>query len=128
MKSKFDINSFINNFKKIIRDTFGVDAMEANYTITPIYDPKKSETGEDSVFRLIILSEKNIGGKILSFDDTISILTAFESHYPTKIEIAKVSDKTANIFEIKCSTRIRKPSSIANIENPYMPFTVSGKR
>lgn len=127
MKIKYDINSFIDNFKKIVKDAFGVDAAEAKYSIKPIYDPKKSETGEDSVFRLVILSENNVGGRIINFEDTISILTAFESHYPTKIEITKVSDEASDHFEIKCSTRIRKPSAIANIEKTYAPFAISDK-
>ena len=125
MKSKYDINSFVDNFKKIIKDTFDADATEAKYTIKPIYDPQKSETGEDSVFRLVILSDNNIGNKKLDFGDTINILTAFESHYPTKIEIAKAADEAADLFEIKCSTRIRKPSAIANIEQAYAPFVIS---
>jgi len=124
MKSKYDKKSFVDNFKKIVSDTFGVDAIEAKYTIKPIYDPRKSETGEDSVFRLVILSENSIGGKIITFDDTISILTAFEAHYPTKIEISKVSEEVLDLFEIRCSTRVRKASAIANIENVYAPFVV----
>ncbi len=127
MKIKYDINSFIDNFKKIVKDTFGVDAAEAKYSIKPIYDPKKSETGEDSVFRLVILSDNNIGGKMLNFDDAVSVLTAFESRYPTKIEIAKVSDEASDHFEIKCSTRVRKPSVMANIEKAYAPFTIGDK-
>ena len=71
------------------------------------------------------LSENNIGGRTISFEDTIHILTAFESHYPTKIEIAKVADEAPDLFEIKCSTRIRKPSAIANIEQAYAPFVIS---
>jgi len=124
MKNKYDKNLFVDNFKKIVNDTFGVDATEAKYTIKPIHDPQKSETGEDSVFRLVILSENNIGGKMISFDDTISILTAFESHYPTKIEISKVSEAVPVLFEIRCSTRVRKASAIANIEKAYAPFVV----
>ena len=57
MKTKYDSTTFFNNFKDIISGSFGVDASLAKYIITPVYDPKKSETGEDGAFRLIILSE-----------------------------------------------------------------------
>ena len=124
MKDKYDINSFISNFKDIIMDAYGVDAINANYVINPVYDSSKNETGEDSVFRLVILSEKNIGDKKLSFDDTVCILTAFEAHYPTKIIISEYSSERNNIFEIFCSTRVRKPSAISNIYNRYAPFEI----
>ena len=125
MKKKYDSTTFFNNFKDIISGSFGVDASLAKYIIIPVYDPKKSETGEDGAFRLIILSEDNIGGKGISFDDTLSILTAFEPHYPTKIEISRVDSEDNPLFEIKCSTRVRKPSAIANIDSQYAPFSVA---
>lgn len=124
MKKKYDSTTFFNNFKDIISGSFGVDASLAKYIIIPVYDPKKSETGEDGAFRLIILSEDNIGGKRISFDDTLSILTAFEPHYPTKIEISRIDLDNNPLFEIKCSTRVRKPSAIANIDSRYAPFLI----
>jgi hypothetical protein len=125
MKIKYDSTTFLNNFKCIISDCFGVDATLAKYIITPVYDPKKNETGEDGAFRFIILSEDNISGKRINFNDTLSILTAFEPHYPTKIEILRVDSDEALLFEIKCSTRVRKPSAIANIDSKYAPFSIT---
>ena len=125
MKTKYDSTAFLNNFKGIISDCFGADAASAKYIITPVYDPKKNETGEDSAFRLIILSESNIGGKRMRFDDALSILTAFEPHYPTKIEISRIESGDIPLFEIKCSTRVRKPSAIANIDSKYAPFSIT---
>ncbi len=125
MKKKYTTEIFANNFKSVISDFFGVNASKAKYIISPVYDPKKSETGEDSTFRLIVLSDKNIKGKKIGFEDALSILTAFESHYPTKIEVTRVESDSSDTFEIKCSTRIRKPSAIANIEAKYAPFVVN---
>lgn len=124
MTIKYDINTFTDNFKKIIKDSFGAEATDAHYVIIPAYDPKKSETGEDSVFRLVVLAEDNIGGKELSFSDTVSILTSFEFHYPTKIIISPKTSEINDVFEIICSTRVRKPSEISNIENQYAPFEI----
>jgi hypothetical protein len=124
MRKKYTLETFATNFKSIIADSFGIDASKAKYIISPVYDPKKSETGEDGAFRIIVLSEENIGGKKIGFDDTLSILTAFESRFPTKIEVSKVDAESSEIIEIRCSTRVRKPSAIANIESKYAPFVV----
>lgn len=124
MKIHYDVNSFVENFRKIVMDAFGVNASEANYIITPNYDPMKYETGEDSVFRLVILSEDNIGGRKFNFDDAVSVMTAFEAYYPTKVVITAINEEEPNLFEIKCSTRVRKSSVIAGIEKDYAPFVL----
>ncbi|MCR5689225.1 MAG: hypothetical protein K6G71_03160 [Clostridiales bacterium] len=125
MKAKYDPSVFRANFSGIILNSFGIDASLAKYSIIPVYNPDKGETGEDSVYRLVFLSEDNIGGKKSSFDDALSILTAFESHYPTKIELSKIDSSDTPPFEIKCSTRGRKPSAIAGIDRKYAPFTIA---
>lgn len=127
MKTPYDSSSFRKNFEAILSDRFEADASSASFVIVPQYDPNKSETGEDSAFRLILLSEKNIGERKLSFEDAVAILTAFEPHYPTKIEITKNSSAPSALFELKCCTRVRKPSAIADIASPYAPFTTAQK-
>lgn len=119
---KYDTTIFRNNFTKGMNDFYGVEAVEARYVITPVFDPTKYETGEDSAFRLIILSEENIGGKKIGFEDAMDILCSFAPLFPTKVEIGRLPSESGLIFELKCSTRIRKPSAIANIESEYAPF------
>ncbi len=119
---KYDKSVFIENFKKIMLDKFGVEAETVKYIIEPIYDSSKNESGEDSVFRLVLLSDENIGNKSIDFKHTTDILTAFDPMIPTKIEITNYKDSSE--FKIKCSTRVRKPSAIANIEKEYAPFAV----
>ena len=41
----------------------------------------------------------------------------------TKIEVIGVDAEASSIIEIKCSTRVRKPSAIANIDSKYAPFS-----
>lgn len=118
---KYDKSVFIENFKKIMLDKFGVEAENVKYIIEPIYDSSKNESGEDSVFRLVLLSDENIGNKSIDFKRTTDILTAFDPMIPTKIEITNYKDSSE--FKIKCSTRVRKPSAISGIENEYAPFT-----
>ena len=122
---KYDATTFQNNFSKIINDFYGENAAEASYVITPVFNPSKYETGEDSAFRLIILSEENIGGKSLGFEDALDIMCSFSPLFPTKVEIVRLPSESGAVFELKCSTRIRKPSAIANIETEYAPFVIS---
>ena len=119
----YDKNVFIKNFKKIMLDKFGVEAETVKYIIEPIYDPSKNESGEDSVFRLVFLSDENIGNKSIDYKHTTDILTAFEPMIPTKIVVS--NEKDSSVFKIKCSTRVRKPSAIADIEKEYAPFSVT---
>lgn len=120
---KYDKSVFIENFKKIMLDKFGVEAENAKYIIEPIYDSLKSESGEDSVFRMVILSDDNIGNKVIDYKTTIDILTIFNPHFPTRITISKSNVNEELNFIIKCRTRVRKPSAISGIENEYAPFT-----
>ncbi len=121
---QYDKNTFITNFNKIIEDHFEVKAEDAKYIIKPNYDPSKSESGEDSVFRMVILSDDNIGNKTIGYEDTVDVLTMFSPHFPTKVVISKEPKEDEIVFIVDCSTRVRKPSAIANIENGYSPFTV----
>ena len=41
------------------------------FKITPVYDPNRLPCGDDDYFRLVILGEDNIGGKILSLASKI---------------------------------------------------------
>ena len=122
-KIKYDKEVFVENFKTIIADSFNEDAINANFVIKPDYDPTKSESGEDSVFRMVILSDENVGNKKLSFEDTVDVLTMFSPHFPTRVSVSKESEKEdTTTFILNCSTRVRKPSAIANIECKYAPF------
>ena len=122
-KIKYDKDVFVENFKAIISDSFNVDAVNARFIIKPNYDSTKSESGEDSVFRMVVLSEDNVGNKILSFEDAVEVLTMFSPHFPTRVSISKEPEKDgATMFILKCSTRVRKPSAIANIGCKYAPF------
>ena len=122
---KYDVSRFLSNFRNIIQDYYDEDASQASFVITPMYDSEKFETGEDSAFRLIILSEENISGKRISFEDAGDILCSFAPLFPTEIEVRRIAADDLGLFELRCSTRVRKPSAIANITSEYAPFTIS---
>ena len=121
-KNKYNTATFVDNFKAFINDKFNIDAEKEKFIIKPNYIPHRAESGEDSVFRLVILSDDNISEKLFDFEDIITILTTFEPHYPTKIEFSRINDSESNIFLLVCSTRLRKLSTITSTETQYAPF------
>jgi hypothetical protein len=93
------------------------------FKITPVYDSSKMPNGDDDYFRLVVLSDDNIGGKILSLNDTVEVLSCFSPLVPTQIKVIYHGDKDGiSLFELLTSTRIRKPSQLANIDTGHPPF------
>ena len=93
------------------------------FKITPMNDTNKGSCGDDDFFRLVILNEDNIGGKNLSLDDTVEVLACFSPHVPTQIKVKYLGDEDRiSLFELETSTRIRKPSQLANIDTGHPPF------
>jgi hypothetical protein len=93
------------------------------FKITPVYDSNKMPYGDDDCFRLVVLGEDNIGGKILSLNDTVEVLSCFSPHVPTQIKVVYHGDKDGiSLFELLTSTRVRKPSQLANIDTGQPPF------
>ena len=77
----------------------------------------------DDMFRLTVLSDENIGGKIISLNDIVEVLSCMSPLVPTQIKVralGEIDNKT--VFELLTSTRIRKPSQLANIDTGHPPF------
>ena len=112
---------FKNNLLATL-DEFDYNATP-KFKITPVYDSNKLPSGDDDYFRLVILGEDNIGEKILSLNDTVEVLSCCSPHVPTQIKVIYHGDKDGiSLFELLTSTRIRKPSQLANIETGHPPF------
>lgn len=123
MKKSKEMNEVI--FRNNLLETLNEFDYKANpkFKITPVYDPNKLPSGDDDYFRLVILGEDNIGGKILSLDDTVDVLSCCSPYVPTQIKVLFHGDKDGiSLFELLTSTRIRKPSQLANIETGHPPF------
>ena len=73
----FTNDEFIRRFDKIIKNEFGCAASNSKFIIVPDYDSNKSSTGEDEMFRMVILSEDNVGGKIIDYQTACDLLTIF---------------------------------------------------
>ncbi len=101
----------------------GYNGEDPYFRITPVYDPTKSPCMYDDMFRLEVLGEENIGGKTISLEDTVEVLSCMAPLVPTQIKVkylGVVENKT--VFELLTSTRIRKPSQLANIDTGHPPF------
>ena len=55
MKKEYNAVTFSDKLRRIMQEHFDTDATSAQYKIIPDFNPEKTETSEDSAFRLIIL-------------------------------------------------------------------------
>lgn len=115
--------------KDIFRDNLLKTLSEFKYDgkpkfkIIPKYDPNKIPYGDDDYFRLVILGDDNIGGKILSLNDTVEVLACMSPFAPTQIKVRYIDEQDGvAVFELETSTRVRKPSQLANIDTGHPPF------
>ena len=93
------------------------------FKITPVYIPDKMPYMYDDMFRLTVLSDENIGGKIIPLNDTVEVLSCMSPLVPTQIKVRALGEiDNKMVFELLTSTRIRKPSQLANIETGHPPF------
>jgi len=115
---------FRNNLLSTICSGLGVSEIDENTTrfmIAPMYDERKSHTGLDEMMRLGVLSEENIGGKEFTIDQVVGILACNEPLVPINIIVSTING-SKDKFSLMVSTRVRKPSQLANQETGHAPF------
>lgn len=73
--------------------------------------------------RLVALSEKNVGGRLLTLDKTVKLVACNSPFVPIWINISLDSiDGEKIIFNFETSLRFRKPSLLKNAETGHPPF------
>ena len=93
------------------------------FKITPVYIQDKMPYMYDDMFRLTVLSDENIGRKIISLNDTVEVISCMSPLVPTQIKVKALGEiDNQTVFELLTSTRIRKPSQLANIDTGHPPF------
>lgn len=93
------------------------------FMINPIAEPGKPLLAKDEVMRLVLLSEKNIGGRVLKEEKAAALLTSFCPFVPIWIHVSLVKcTETEIMFRLDCSLRLRKPSLLRNQELGHPPF------
>lgn len=117
---------FRNNLLMTIDEVMGetlVDENDIRFNIIPVYEKDKSFNGLDNTMRLILLSEKNIGNKLLTLEETVKLVAWNAPLVPIWINIS-LNRKEAGkiIFDFKTSLRLRKPSLLRNADTGHAPF------
>ena len=117
---------FHNNLMSTIHEILGSDNLKEDdirFKIIPVYERDKSFNAVDDLMRLVILSDSNIGGKLLTVKETVSVVACQEPLVPIWINISyygKKEDKL--IFNFETSLRFRKPSLLRNADTGHPPF------
>lgn len=109
------INEIVEN-KKIVDENL-------RFKIIPIYENGKSFNGLDNQMRLIALSEKNVGNRLLTIEETVNLVACKSPFVPIWINISlnEISGDRM-IFNFETSLRFRKPSLLRNQETGHPPF------
>lgn len=114
---------FRHNLLLTIKEIREVDISMAQFKIVPKHEPGKPLSSVDDQMRLIALSEKNIGSRLLSFEDATRLLSCNTPLVPIWINVSDISDNNLECaFLLETSLRFRKPSLLGNAETGHPPF------
>lgn len=106
-----------------IVDSKKLEQLSIRFKIIPIYEKEKSFNGTDDLMRLVALSEKNVGNRLLSIDETVNLVACKEPLVPIWINISlNQIEEEMIIFNFETSLRFRKPSLLRNAETGHAPF------
>lgn len=84
---------------------------------------KKSFNAVDDSMRLIALSEKNVGNRLLTLEETVRLVACNSPLVPIWINVSLINtDGDKIIFNFETSLRFRKPSLLRNAETGHPPF------
>lgn len=106
-----------------IMDTKNVDQSKIRFKIVPVYEKEKSFSGMDDSMRLVALSEKNVGNRLLTIEETVKLVACNSPFVPIWINISLNEIKGEKlVFNFETSLRFRKPSLLRNAETGHPPF------
>ena len=115
-------DNLIMTVKEIMLDK-DIEEKKLRFKIIPVYEGKKSFNAVDDSMRLIALSDKNIGNRLLTLDETVRLVACKSPLVPIWINISLNEINCGNIiFKFETSLRFRKPSLLRNVETGHPPF------
>lgn len=115
-------NNLMMTIKEIILEK-DIETKELRFKIIPIYEEKKSFNAVDDSMRLIALSEKNVGNRLLTLEQTVKLVGCQSPLVPIWINVSlNKIDGDLIIFNFETSLRFRKPSLLRNAETGHPPF------
>lgn len=117
---------FYNNLMLTINEIIenrNIDDKIIKFKIIPVYEKDKSFNGLDNQMRLIALSEKNVGNRLLTIEETVNLVACQSPFVPIWINISlhEMSEHRI-VFNFETSLRFRKPSLLRNTETGHPPF------
>ena len=106
-----------------VLNTRSVDESKLRFKIIPVYEKDKPHNARDDVMRLVLLSEKNVGNRLLNVKETVKLVACMSPFVPIWIHISFAkTDGEKLIFNFETSLRLRKPSLLRNAETGHPPF------
>lgn len=112
-----------------IRQEINLDIKQMEFQIVAIHEPGKPLLARDEQMRLWALSEKNVGSRLLSLEETVLLLTSKVPFVPIWVNISYIESKAGTaMFKLETSLRFRKPSLLRNVETGHPPFKTIMKR
>lgn len=106
-----------------IKDELGMELQELKFKIVVVHEPNKPLNARDDSMRLVALSEKNVGTRLLSLDEVSTLLSCNAPFVPIWIDVSLFQFKeNETIFKLETSLRFRKPSLLRNVETGHAPF------
>ncbi len=106
-----------------------VDESKIKFKIIPVYEKDKPLNSVDDIMRLILLSEENIGNRLLTVEQTVRLVACNAPLVPIWINISLNRVEAEQIiFNFETSLRIRKPSVLRNVETGHPPFKAVERR
>ena len=120
-KSIFQEN-LLATIKEIMSDE-DFEEKKLRFKIVPVYEEKKSFNAVDDSMRLIALSQKNVGNRLLTLEETVRLVACNSPLVPIWINVSLINtDGDKIIFNFETSLRFRKPSLLRNAETGHPPF------
>ena len=117
---------FRNNLLMTISEVIGeidVDENNIRFHIIPVYEKDKPSNGLDDLMRLVVLSQKNVGKKMFTLDETVKLVAWNAPLVPIWINISlNRKEEGKFIFDFETSLRLRNPSLLRNADTGHAPF------
>lgn len=115
-------NNLLMTVYEII-DQKQADEKRIKFNVIPVLEKDKPHNAIDEIMRLVIFSEKNVGNRLLKFEEIVKLATCNAPFVPIWINISLNRIEGEDyIFNFETSLRCRKPSLLRNAETGHPPF------
>ncbi len=120
-KEIFKTNLLKTNSELVDTNEIGEDRFK--FKIELLKDSKKTLDMQGDIMRLVLLSEKNVGNRLLNLDQAVTLMTSMAPFVPSGIEVSflEMVDEVF-IFKLETTGRVTKPSLLKYAEIGHPPF------